>query len=471
MTERRPVIVAVLAVLILAGGLADRAHRGAEAVTQVVATGPVARGPGAGGSTWYCPIANAQPDGNFAADGTVVIQNTNANAVDGTLTMYPNTGEPVAIAVRVSPRSRLAAHEAEFIKAPAVGAVVELPRGGMAVEQAASGALGDANAPCATAASDHWYVAEGSTALNNIMFLGLFNPFPDDAIVDMDFATDQGRTAPGAFQGLVVPARSVLSVNIGDHVRRRDHVAASIVARRGRIVVGRVQTRTQPRNGMVLGLAASAPGQFWDFPDGLVGEAVSERFHLYNPSKKDANVTLALTLDQGAAEPFELKVPAGERLTLDPGAESRVPKGVGHAATVRSDVPIVAERTLDYVSPSPRLGLSYMLGAATQAKHWLFAQGGTSEALEEWVVVHNVARRAVKVSITSITGGRRDVLAGLESVEIAGGQRRTFRMSDTVVRSDLPLGVDATAPVVVERVLAPVGRNGVSQTIGIPVAD
>ena len=407
----------------------------------------------------------------MAADGTILIQNTRASAVDGVLTMFPNTGEPVAIAVRASPRSRLAAHEVEFIKAPAVGAVVELTRGGMAVEQMVAGSLGDASTPCATAASDKWYVAEGSTALNNTMFLGLFNPFPDDAIVDMDFATDQGRTAPGAFQGVVVRARSVLSVNVGDHVRRRDHVAVTATARRGRIVVGWLQTRTQPRNGLVIGLAAPAAERFWDFPDGIVSDAVAERFHIYNPSKQDANVELALTLDQGAAEPFELKVPAGERFTLDPATESRVPKGVGHAATVRSDVPIVAERTLDYVPPSPRTGLSHMLGATSSAKQWLLPNGGATESLDEWVVVHNTGRRAARVTMTAVTGGRRDVLAGLEAVNIPAGQRRTFRLLDAVNSPDLPLVIDATQPIIVERVLARVGRSGLSHAIGIPVAD
>ncbi len=473
MTDRRPLVVAALAAVLLAGGLADRIARDPATATLAAGagTGPIARAAGAGASTWYCPLANAQPQAELAADGTVIVQNTQARAVDGVLTLYPNSGEPVAVAVRASPRSRLAAHEAEFIKAPAVGAVVELQQGGVAVEQTVSGTLGESTAPCATSASDKWYIAEGSTALNHTLFLGLFNPFPDDAIIDMDFATDQGRTAPGAFQGVVVPARSVLAVNIGDHVRRREHVSIAATARRGRIVVGRIQTRTLPRAGLVMSLAASAPQRFWDFPDGIVSDAVSERFHMYNPTKEDANVQLALTLDQGAAEPFELKVPAGERLTLDPGTESRVPKGVGHAATVRSDVPIVVERTLDYVAPAPRVGLSHMLGATTEALHWLLPQGGATDVLEEWVVVHNVGRRAARVSITAITGGVRERLEGLQAVEIPGGQRRTFRLLDTVNRADLPLAVDASGPVVVERVLARVGRTGVSHSIAIPVRD
>ncbi|HZN13823.1 MAG TPA: DUF5719 family protein [Acidimicrobiales bacterium] len=472
MIERRGLILSVVAAALVAAGVADRIDRGRPTTAVVAAAGPSARALDGGASTWYCPLANAQPANNLPADGSVVVQNTRPTATDGVMTLYPTTGAPVTVPIRVGPRSRLVAHESDFIKTPAVGAVVEMERGGTAVEQSVTSSLGESTSPCATAAGDSWYLAEGSTALNNSMFLGLFNPFPDDAIVDLDFATEQGRTAPGAFQGIVVPAQSVLSVNVGDHVRRREHVAVAATARRGRIVVGRVQLRSQPRAGLTVSLAAPAAQRFWDFPDGIVGDSVGERFHIYNPSKREASVELALTLDQGAAEPFELKVGPGERLTVDPGTESRVPKGVGHAATITSDVGVVAERTLDYIPPAPRQGQSITLGATAAARHWLLPDGGLTEVLEEWVVVHNTGRRAAEVSVTAITGGHRVALDGLASVEVPAGQRRTFRLLDSVApRPDLPLAIDATQPVVVERVLARVGKTGVSQSIAIPVEE
>lgn len=468
MTERRRLIIGTVVALVALAALVDRSGRSDEGPVATVKAGPQALPEDGGASTWYCPLANADPA--MPANGTIAIQNTRANAVDGVMTLYPATGEPVSVALRAPARQRLVAPQAEFLKTPVVGAVIEMEQGGVAVEQTVSGSLGESTTPCATEARDRWYVAEGSTALNHAMYLGLFNPFPDDAIVDLRFATDQGRSAPGAFQGVVVRARSVTVVTVGDHVRRRDHVSATAVARRGRIVVGRLQTRTLPRPGIALSLGAPAPQTFWDFPDGIVSDVIAERFHLYNPGRDDATVELALTLDQGAAEPFELKVPAGERLTLDPATESRVPKGVGHAATVRSDVPIVAERTLDYVAPAPRIGLSIMLGAPAPAERWMLPQGGTGETIDEWIVVHNTGRSAARVTMVSPTGGRLEAIDGLTNVRIAGGERRAFRIADSIVRPDLPLVIEATRPVVIERVLARVGRPGVSQTIGVPVA-
>jgi hypothetical protein len=132
---------------------------------------------------------------------------------------------------------------------------------------------------------------------------------------------------------------------------------------------------------------------------------------------------------------------------------------------------VVVERTLDYATPAPRVGLTYMLGATTQAEHWLLPQGGATDSLEEWVVVHNVGRRSLRVTITAVTGGRRETIEGLGSVLIGAGKRRSFRLLDVVIRPDLPLAIDATRPVVVERVLARVGRPGVTQSIAIPVDD
>lgn len=467
MRERRVLVVGLVVSLLVGAAVVDRLSRDDDEVVTTVTAEPIARAVGDGASTWFCPIANAQE--GMGADGSIIIHNTQRVAVRGLLTLYPVTGAPVTVAIRVPARSRLVAHEVQFIKSAVVGAVVELDRGGVAVEQDITGPLGESSFPCATAATDTWHIAEGSTALNNNMFVGLFNPFPDDAIVDVEFATEQGAAAPGAFQGIVVAARSVVSLNIGDHVRRRDHVALTAHARRGRIVVGRIQTRTAPRSGLTAGLAAPAPSGLWDFPDGIVSDVIAERFHLYNPSNKEANVQLALTLDQGAAEPFDIKVPARGRVTFDPGAESRVPKGVGHSATVRSDVPVVAERTVDYSPPAPRIGISTTLGATRTARQWLLPQGGATDALEEWVVVHNIGRRATTFTVAVTTSGRQFAIAALQDVDLPAGQRVSIRLLDFVTRPDLPIVVDADQPVVVERVLARVGRSGVSHAIGVPV--
>src|SRR5262249_39376507 len=160
----------------------------------------------------------------------------------------------------------------------------------------------------------------------------LFNPFPDDAIVDLTFATEQGHIAPAAFQGLVVPANSLVPLDVGDHVRRRAQVAASIHARRGRVVVEALQAHNgDGHRGVALTLAAPRTATNFVFPDGRAAADADEQLHLYNPNADEAAVELDLILESGQAQPFELRVPAHDQITIDLSGESRIPKGVGHA--------------------------------------------------------------------------------------------------------------------------------------------
>src|SRR6202011_5703649 len=85
----------------------------------------------------------------------------------------------------------------------------------------------------------------------------LLNPYPEDAIVDLRFVTEQGVESPAGFQGIVVPARSLLGVDVGTHLRRRARVATTVSARAGRVVAW----KTQVINPMPPPPAPGAAGQ------------------------------------------------------------------------------------------------------------------------------------------------------------------------------------------------------------------
>src|SRR5205085_3157130 len=128
----------------------------------------------------------------------------------------------------------------DTLKAPWVAATVELDGGATAAEAAVSGALGDSVAPCASAASDHWYFAEGVTTKDAGETLLLYNAFPEDAIVDMSFSTEDGRAVPEGLQGVAVPGHHLMAVTVNDFVHRRQEAAAVVATRVGRIVAARL---------------------------------------------------------------------------------------------------------------------------------------------------------------------------------------------------------------------------------------
>ncbi|MDP8991706.1 MAG: DUF5719 family protein, partial [Actinomycetota bacterium] len=302
-----------------------------------------------------------------------------------------NSGHVRTVPVTVAPFS--VADVALGPLAPGTGAaaVVDLEGGQAAAELVVAGGPDGDVTPCASAGSERWLFADGSTARDASLSLSLFNPFPEDAIADMAFSTDEGRAVPADLQGVVVPARSLVVKEIGEKVRRRESIATTVAVRTGRLVAAQSQGRTAPgRAGASVALGSPSPGRLWYFPDGLTSDTVTERYSLFNPGAREAEVSVEVNLDQGAAEPFEVTVPAGDRVTLTLNTESRIPKGVGHSAVVRSsnDVPVVAWRSLE-VSGSSAAGRADVLGARRAARRWLFPAGGVDPAFDELVVVLN----------------------------------------------------------------------------------
>ena len=472
--SRRIQVFAALVALAVAGSVLDRIpRREPDRGAGQVVTMPIAAPATSLSSTWFCAggMATTEAVEGFVGDGAVSVANAGERALTGTLTVVPNEGEAKTVPLQVGPRSRTRVVLREVLTAPYASALVELDGGEVVVEHDIAVPLGISTAPCASAASDRWYLAEGSTAREDSMRLAIYNPFPEDAIVDLSFSTDQGRAVPSDFTGLVVKGGRLLVVKVEDHVRRRTNVAVTAVARSGRIVVDRLQLRGGAAKGISLALAAPSPGTRWYFPEGLVADGVTERFHLYNPTDDEASVSVELNLDEGAAEPFDLTIPPRERVTVDASAEERVPRGVGHAATVVSlnDVPVVAERSVTAVAPAPRAGIADTLGARRSARTWVLAAGGATDTLDEVVVVVNPGTTDAVVSLRGLVAGQLLDVATLQDVPLPAGRRVAVRLTDHIKREDLPLLVESTEPVVVERGLYVVSGAGVALSAGIPL--
>jgi hypothetical protein len=460
--------VAILAAVLLVVAVLDRADRPPlTPMGQRLATAfaPTASPPDALTSTWYCPAGTAQ--GGYA-DAAVVVFNPTARRLRGFIDVFGADGNRASHNITVQPREVASVRLDQILRAAYVAAMVRLDGGGAIVEHVTTGPVGDAVDACASSASTRWYVPEGATTRSAQLIYALFNPFPDDAIVDMSFATEQGRDAPAAFQGIVVPANGLVPLDIGTHVRRRAHVSASIHARRGRIVVEALQMHNgDGRRGVSLMLGLPRTATSFVFPDGVASPERFEQLHLFNPNDTEASVQLDLILDQGDAQPFQLRVPAQGRITVDLTNESRVPKNIGHALVVHSDnVPIAVSRTTDVGASNARRGYLSDVGATSAALHWGFAAGGVSPALDEWISVINEAPRDVTVDVTTVNGGTLTFLQGLGGVRIPRGARRVFHLADYGAGPEAPLIVNSTGPVVVERTTYRNGGTGASAVMG-----
>jgi hypothetical protein len=476
--ESRPhriVAVAAIVALLGAGALLDRAHRPSPtgSARRLASVGmPVEAPPGALSSSWFCAFAGA-PAG-ASASGVLGIVNPGAEAVSGTVTFIPSQGATRTRAIDVGAHAATTVAEAAG-PAPFVAALVDMDGGGVAVEQAITGSAGIAGAPCATSASSQWHFADGTTAKDDTLLIGLFNPFPDDAVVDFAFTTDQGREANiGALQAVPVPARSLVVVDIGQHLRRRAHVATSITARVGRIVAAQLQGKRPAAGpaGLSLEIGGGRPETSWTFADGLARPGLTESFHLYNPGPDDARVEVHLLLDQGSADPFTVDVPPFATATIDANHDPRMPSGVGHAVVFRSvnGTGVVVDRSYDVAPAANHTAVVESTPASEAAPAWAFALGQASSGADEWLIVFNPGPSPVQVNVIIPDGGHQLPVPGLEGLTVAGGHRVVLRLGDHLQRAVLPLVVQATGPIVAERNLAVVGGPGAIATVGVPLA-
>ncbi len=473
-------------------------------------------------STWYCAGGTATDDG--FADHVLLIANPTAAPRQATITVLTGgfapappetrdtaaggttsttapptttTTEPVPEApppavIDLPPNSRVEVTLRDLVQAPLAAAVVEVDGGEVAVEHQITSldeGGGRATAPCSSTAARTWSFPWGVTERGARELLVFMNPFPDDATVTIDFATDEGTRQTLRFQNFVVPARSVIGAFVDQDVRRNSQVSAHIEAGSGRVIVDRIQTfdGTNPAlEGITLGLGAPVPAEMWAFPEGLVGPGMTEQMVVFNPTEEVAEVELEVRLDDpptnGVPEPFELTIPPRRYSIVDlhePGVEStpeapkRIPDGVNHSMLVRSlnGVPVVAERVFTR-SDADNVGVGAVLGSPVAAPSWLLVAGGVTRDRTEHIAVLNATADAeVTFRVRGLVDGELVPIPGLDDLVLAPGGRTSIVIGRYSRVDALPLVVTATGPVVVERGLYRARGRGISFAMGIPTTD
>jgi len=343
------VVVALVAVALVIDPSSPRRPVDVD-VVPAAAFAPVATADDASSSTWYCVAGTAAKGG--AADHRVVVANPTDRAAEGRMEIFPTEGDPVIVPLQVAAGSRESIAVGTKVEATFAAAVIELTAGGVVAEHEVLGTAGWDMGRCASAPSTAWYFAWGRTAGAANLSFALLNPFPEDAVVDLTFETEEGFVAPTALEGMLVPARRLVVVNVTEQVSVRARVATTVSTRAGRIVAERIQTvvGADGVSAVDLSLGAPAPAKVWNFAEGRADAATGEQFSVFNPTDEPAEVEIVIERSGagtgGAPAPFEIRVPAGGAAQIVLNQETRIALPVRHTTTVRSvnGVPVVAER-------------------------------------------------------------------------------------------------------------------------------
>ncbi len=478
--QKLPLRTAGIAAIVVVLGLTtavDRFVRRSVRVAAIplVSAGPIATADGGGSSTWICS------GGEGETDASIVIANPTDAPTIGRVRFLGPVGliAESALSLPVGRRSELVFPEVTTAAVPTttpeasasdpatanevpigrgIAAVLEFDRGGIVVERRLGAGRG-AVAPCAPSASTHWYLPDGATTRDASTTLSLVNPFTDDAIVDMWFATESGPARPTQLQGYVVPAGTVRTIDVGAYVRRRSNIAASIVNRTGRVIAeGVLRFDGSGTNGIGSTIVQAAParGSAWYFPSGRTSSVLAEQYLIDNPGDHDVTVEVTVLLAGAEAEPFEIDVAARSVTVFDPSEEARIPTGADYSlvAATPANRPIVVARRLRATSRF-RKGIASTLGGRIVANRWTIADAQANGAVDDRLAILNPTDEPAKVSVYRLAVGADDPwaeIAGLQNVPVDAGERLDVRLGDFVALSgDAVVVVADGSPVFVDR--------------------
>ncbi len=420
---------------------------------------------------WFCPEGTAVEGGRAAE--TVVIGNLATHPIDATVTVMRGvSGAPVVEHRTIPALAQERVVVADLVEEEQPGVVVEVLGGPAIVEHELRGNDDLAVGPCARAASREWYFAGGTTVRGAQEWLTLFNPFGQDAIVDISFLTSSSREQPAETQALAVPRRSRVSIPVHDQVLREERLATEVHARIGRVVAERtlVFDGTDTRKGLAVSLGVHGPATRWWLPVGDAESGTAQSISIANFSEHAAQVDLTVTLgDETALEPQTINVSAESVERVELG--DRVPVGGAYTIELQATggTPVVVEAFGTWAVPAPVTGIASAPGSASRARRWAFTLGRPDDGTDAIISAINVSSRPVTVQLYAFTAGDPNSPASAPARAVAPGERAEFRLSEIGIRPDQVIVIEADGLIVAGRlILGLIPGGGASVSPGIP---
>jgi len=474
--HRGPILFVVLVALVAAVVAQQNESSGSSSSTAAVAARAIVGVPAAdvASSAWYCAAGTSTSSG--AATETVVIASLARTDIEVTITVMPG-GEtaPATDTIRLAPGEEVSVPVADVLATAEPGVVVETVGGPAAVSHVLEhdGDIGVES--CTRTSATDWYFASGTTVEGSHHDLWLFNPFGDDAIVDVSFLTDTGMQEPAGLQAFVVPRRSRVTIPVQDSVLRQKRVAAHVHARTGRVVAEQTQIFDNVNvdgtasTGIALSAGATAPSTEWRIPAASTRHGGRVRLALANFSTDDANVAVKAVVVGGVDAPAQtVRVPSQGVELVDLTTRIPLESDVALIATARAvdgrRVPVVAELLATWAPASSSTGLAGTLGSTVTAARWVVPVPDVDG--EVTITVYNPGPDPVTAAV--LAAGDVDRRVGPTSepeLAIAPGRAKTVR-STRLGGRPIATVVTANHPVVVGFTV--LGNAGAAVSAALP---
>ena len=458
--RRLPALVAVLAVVagLVAASRAGHQFTPAVHVASAPVSGPTAPPADTVSSTWYCAEGTSNKGGR--ADETIIVANLARQATTVTVTVLSGSGRtPISRREHIDAFGQRRIDVSSIRAAAEPGVIVEALSGTVVVEHELTRASDTTIGACARQASQSWYFAAGDTNLGMEDWLALFNPFPDDAIVDITFLTTQGVQAPEATQALVVPRRSRVSVPLHQIIRDQSPLGVLVHARLGRLVAEQslYSDGTNSPAGLATTLGATGTATNWRVPTGDAQDGATATLSVANFSNTNTHVTVGVTLDNDTSlASQQVSVPSMTVASVN--LSQKVAPGTGYSVRVRAPrhSPVVVELVETWASPASPVGLATTLATTAEANRWAFATGRTDNSGDAQLAAVNVSGRRLTVEMLAYTPGDPNSPRSGPRQAVGVGKRVVFPLTTDGVDASQVIVLQADGPIVAGReVLGP----------------
>lgn len=355
------------------------------------------------------PARPSAPGGTVARSGAWLCPH--GGGADWTVALFLANPGSAPVTARITALRSETQGQRELHEIPAGGSIrIDLPspdRGGATYVEyfggwigagwvvAAGDGAGAAAEPCVPEASQHWYLADGTTQLDEEAYVVVANPFDVAAVLDVVLYTPtRAPVRDTEWTDLVVPARRSISLHLNSKVEGEPAVAAALRASVGRVAAASLGISGRTGLRSAVGWPAPSPGAIFPVMKGsgqtelilLSVEDASVRFGATSLSERPPRPAAGLTEQEHAptaalayAVPVQEGPSAIEAYTHD---EARV---------------IGALRAL-----GPRDDPAASAGAMTPAASWLLLPAAAGEPSDPGAVLVNPGEDDVRVDLEAL---------------------------------------------------------------------
>jgi uncharacterized repeat protein (TIGR01451 family) len=297
-----------------------------------------------------------------------------------------------------------------------------------------------------------WYFAEGSTQEGFDEYILLTNLNDRTNTVDVTYITQDGGEQ--TFRHYV-PPQSRRTIVVKAEMPDEAGIAVIVNGSQGLVCERSMYFNYRGITGGHDVIGANAPSLDLYFAEGYTGSEGSpfdEWILLLNPGLNTANVEIEYLFPGGGGLTKNYEVPPRTRRSI--WVDQEVGEAAEVSAHIRSDQPVVAERSMYFIYNGKYPGGHCERAADSARNDWYLAEGYTGwegSPFDEWILVSNNTDQEAEVTVTYMyPGGETQV-----TEHVAAARSRLTVNADAEVGEGkmISVHVHSNVPVVVERAM------------------